>query len=163
MHSETSLDCEALGREILRLHEAEIDAHWSKDVEFFARDISEDYLTVAAGEVGRPTPEEIRERFSNYLSNTTFTEYRDSAEPIVGFSKDGSMAWAVFQIRVVGKRAMDDGAERELDFTCAWMTLYERQGDRWMRLADVSTFKWATGQHLRLGVCLTPTLRPFAV
>ncbi len=141
VRSESGMDLEALRREILRLHEAEIEAHWRKDVEFFARDISENYLAVAAGDVGRPTAEEIRGRFSNYLGNTTFAEYKDSAEPIVGFSKDGSMAWAVFQIKVVGKRTMDDGAERELNFTCAWITLYERQGDRWMRLADVSTFK----------------------
>ena len=138
---QSSPDFEALKSEIKALHKTEIDAHWKKDIDFFVRDISEDYMAVANGEIQRPTLEDIRSRFSTYLTNTTFTEYRDVAEPIVGFSKDGSLAWAILQIKVVGKRTTDDGSVRDLDFTCAWLTLYERQGDMWMRLTDVSTFK----------------------
>ena len=78
---------------------------------------------------------------SNYLPNTRFSEYRDLAEPIVGVSDDGSLGWSIVQVKVAGTRMMEDGTERELDFTCAWLTLYERQDGRWMRTAEVSTFK----------------------
>ena len=78
---------------------------------------------------------------SDYLNNTTFTEYRDLQEPIIGFSKDGSVAWSIVQVKVAGKRTIENGAERDLDFTCAWITLYERQGDKWLRLTEVSNFK----------------------
>ncbi len=138
---QSSPDFEVLKSEIVALHKIEIDAHWKKDIDFFVRDISEDYMTVSNGEIQRPTLEDIRSRFSSYLINTTFTEYRDVAEPIIGFSKDGFLAWAIFQITVAGKRMQDDGSVRDLDFTCAWLTLYERQGDTWVRLTDVSTFK----------------------
>ena len=138
---QSSPDFEALKSEIAALHKTEIDAHWKKDIDFFVRDISEDYMAVSNGEVQRPALEDIRSRFDSYLTNTTFTEYRDLAEPIIGLSKDGSLAWAIFQIKVVGKRTLDDGSVRDLDFTCAWLTLYERQDDTWMRLTDVSTFK----------------------
>jgi hypothetical protein len=138
---QSSPDFEALKSEIVALHKTEIDAHWKKDIDFFVRNISEDYMAVSNGEVQRPALEDIRSRFSNYLNNTTFTEYRDVAEPIIGFSKDGSLAWAILQIKVVGKRTLDDGSVRDLDFTCAWLTLYERQDNTWMRLTDVSTFK----------------------
>jgi len=138
---QSSPDFEALKSEIVVLHKTEIDAHWKKDIDFFVRDISEDYMAVSNGEIQRPALEDIRSRFSNYLNNTMFTEYRDVAEPIIGSSKDGSLAWAIFQIKVVGKRTLDDGSARDLDFTCAWLTLYERQDDTWMRLTDVSTFK----------------------
>jgi hypothetical protein len=134
-------DLDALRAEILDLHRAEIQAHWDKDVDFFVRDISDDYVAVAAGEISPRSVEQIRAQFSSYLNNTTFSEYRDLAEPRVGISKDGSLAWAILQVRVVGQRRMEDGSERELDFICAWMTLYEREGERWMRLADASTFK----------------------
>ena len=130
-----------LSQEILDLHKTEIDAHLNKDVDFFVQDISEDYLAVSGGEIREPTLEETRLKFSNYLNNTVFAEYRDLCEPIIGFSKDGSLAWSIVQVKVVGRRTMDDGSERDLDFTCAWITLYERQDDKWMRLADVSTFK----------------------
>ena len=36
---------------------------------------------------------------------------------------------------------MDDGTIRDLDFTCAYIMLFERRGERWVRLGDVSTFK----------------------
>ena len=132
-------DFEALRREILDLHKATIEAHWDKDVDFFVRDVSEDYFSVSNGEVGHPTAEEVRSTFS-YLNNTTFTEYRDLREPMIGFSDDGSVAWSVVQVKVAG-RTVDDGSERVLDFTCAWITVYRRRGDRWIRLGEMSSFK----------------------
>jgi hypothetical protein len=125
--------------EILALHKALIDAHLNKDVDFLVRDLCEDFVSVSRGEIGRPTKEEVRESFSDYLNNTTFTEYRDLCEPIVGFSRDGSLAWSIVQVKVAGRRRMSDGSEREMDSTWAWLTLYERQGEKWIRLVEVST------------------------
>jgi hypothetical protein len=85
--------------------------------------------------------EEIAAQFTDYLSQTTFSEYRDLREPIVGFSKDGSLAWSVVQVKVAGSRRMDDGTGQNLDFTCAWITLYERDGDGWIRLGEVYNLK----------------------
>ena len=134
-------DFDELKSEITALHEAEIKAHWNKDVDFLIRDISDEYLSVSNGEIHNQTVEEIKNSFTSYLNNTDFAEYKDLHEPIIGFSKDGSLAWAIFQVKVTGTRQMEDGSERSLDFTCAWMTLFERQDDRWIRLTDVSTFK----------------------
>lgn len=103
--------------------------------------MAKDYLFVQNGEIQRPQKDEITTKMSDYLNNTTFTEYRDLQQPIIGFSKDGSVAWSIVQVKAAGKRKMDDGTERDLDFTCAWITLYERQGDKWIRLAEVSNFK----------------------
>jgi hypothetical protein len=134
-------DFHLLRSEILDLHTATIDAHWDKDVDFFVQDISEEYFSVGNGEIRHPTKEEMRSEFSSYLNNTTFTEYRDLREPIISFSKDGSLAWSIVQVKVAGSRTRDDGGEREMDFTCAWITLYERRGDGWIRLGEVSNFK----------------------
>jgi len=128
-------------KEILGLHEAAIKAHFEKDVDFLVGDLSEDFFLVSNGEIRRPTVEEVRSNFENYLSGTTFTEYRDLREPLIGFSDDGSVAWSVVQVKVAGKRTGDDGSEGELDFTCAWITLYRKRGDRWVRLGEVSSFK----------------------
>ncbi|MHA1967576.1 MAG: hypothetical protein ACW964_07225 [Candidatus Hodarchaeales archaeon] len=134
-------DFESYRSEIIALHEKEIEAHMNKNVEFFVKDIADEYVTVSFGEIRKPTLEEIRSQFTSYLTNTVFTKYEDLQEPIIRFSKDGSLAWAIFQVAVKGKRKRDDGSEKNLDFTCAWITLYERQDDKWIRLTDGSSFK----------------------
>ena len=136
-----SPDFETLRSEILGIHKSFIEAHWQKDVDFFIKNMAKDYLFVQNGEIQRPQKDEITTKMSDYLNNTTFTEYRDLQEAIIGFSKDGSVAWSIVQVKVAGKRAMENGVERDIDFTCAWITLYERQGDKWIRLAEVSNFK----------------------
>ncbi len=132
---------EVLRSEILSLHKTFIEAHLNKNVEFFVQNISEDYMAVSNGEIRTPTTEEIRSQMTSYLNNTVFSEYKNLREPIIEFSKDGSIAWAIFQIKVKGRRTMDDGSERDLDFICAWSSVFERQDDKWIRLWDVSTFK----------------------
>lgn len=137
----SSPDFEVLRSEILDLHKGNIDAHWKKDINFFIKDMDKNYLFVQNGEIQRPQKDEITKKMNDYLNNTTFSEYRDLQKPIIGFSKDGSVAWSIVQVKVAGRRTIDDGTEREMDFTCAWITLYERQGDKWIRLAEVSNFK----------------------
>jgi hypothetical protein len=89
-----SPDFDALRREILDLHQKTIDAHWKKDAGFFTQHMGEDYFAVENGEIRHPTREDIASEYERYLSTTPFTEYRDVREPMVGFSKDGSMAWS---------------------------------------------------------------------
>ena len=134
-------DFESYRLEIIALHEKEIEAHLNKDVEFFVKDIADEYVAVSFGEIRKPTLEETRSQFTSYLTNTVFTKYEDVQEPIIRFSMDGSLAWAIFQVAVKGIRKRDDGSEKDLDFTCAWITLYERQDEKWIRLTDGSTFK----------------------
>ena len=143
MKQESNPDPEALRMEIADFHKALLDAHLQKDVDFFVQNLSEDYLSVSGGEIMEPTVEEIHSRFSNYLNNTTFTEYRDLREPIIGLSKDGSIGWSIVQVKVAGRRKLEEGGEVELDFICAWITLFERRGDRWLRMGEVSSFKEA--------------------
>jgi hypothetical protein len=134
-------DPEALRLEILALHQTDIDAHWEKNADHLAGNLAEDFFSVGNGEIRQPSPAEILAGFESYLTNTTFTEYRDLREPIIGFSDDGSVAWAIVQVKVAGNRKAEDGSNRKVDFTCAWITLYRRQGDGWLKLGDVSSFK----------------------
>jgi hypothetical protein len=120
----TDPDFDKLRSEILEIHKQEIEAHLNKDVNFFVHNISENYVSVSKGEIRKPSIDEIRSQFSDYLNNTTFVEYRDLQEPIIEFSDDGSVAWSIVRVKVAGIRAMNDGTERELDFICAWITLY---------------------------------------
>jgi hypothetical protein len=135
------LDFEKLKQEILDYHRRAIQAHWDKDVEFLVQDMSEGFFSVTGGEIRHLSKAKTRATLTAYLTHTTFKEYRDLVEPEVGFSDDGSIAWANMQVKVSGERREEDGARRPMDFVCAWLTLYRRVGDRWMRLGEASTWK----------------------
>ena len=132
-------DLEAIKMEILGLHRADIQAHLDGNVEHLVGGQSPDFTSVHSGEVRRPTPEETRAALTRYLNNTTFTEYRDLREPVIGVSRDGSTAWSIVQVKVAGHRV--DAPGSPIDFTCAWVTIYTRQDDKWMRVVEASTFK----------------------
>ena len=134
-------DLETLKAEILQLHQDMLEAHQDKDVAWFTRDISDDYFSVGRGEVRLPQRDEIAAQFDHYLNNTQFTEYKDLQEPIIGISRDGSLGWSIVNVRVAGSRKMVDGVVRNFDNVWAWITLYERQGDKWIRLGEVSSVK----------------------
>jgi len=134
-------DFEALERQILELHRQTIDAHWKKDAGFFTNHMADDYFAVQNGEIRRPAKAEIAAEYEHYLTTTTFKEYRDLRPPIVGFSKDGSIAWSIVQAKVAGRDRDESGAEKEFDLTWAWITLYGRKDGRWVWLGEASNFK----------------------
>jgi hypothetical protein len=136
-----SPDFEALKREILNLHQQTIDAHMKKDTGFFSRHMADGYFAVKDGEVRHPSRQDVASEYERYLATTAFTEYRDMREPIVGFSKDGSVAWSIVQVKVAGRDRAESGQEKDFDLTWAWITLYGRKGDRWIWLGESSSFK----------------------
>lgn len=138
---EPAPDLDALREEILDLHRAGIQAHLDAEIAFFTKDISNEYVTVGRGDIRRPRLDEIETMFSSYLGRTTFTKYEDLQDPIVEIADDGSIAWVIVQVGVEGTQQAADGSTGPLAFTSAWITLYRRDGDRWIRTGDVSTFR----------------------
>lgn len=135
------VDNEDLKKEILAIHHNLIKAHLDKDPEFFIQNLSDDFVSVKNGDIFHPTNDEIQANMADYIKNTTFTEYKDLQEPIIGFSDDGTVAWCIVQVLVQGERKLTDGTFRKIDFTCAWLTLYRKIGNDWIVECEVSTFK----------------------
>lgn len=136
-HRQPELD--SLKAEIVALHRRDIANHLAGNAAALAAPTSPDYISVANGEVEAMDGTEMEHRLSAYLAATEFSHYQDTAQPIVGVSDDGSLAWAVFRVWVAGTRSLEGGSSRSYDTQWAWMTLYERSGDGWLRVADVST------------------------
>ena len=137
----TSRDYNLLKSEILNLHKTGINAHLIKDIDFFTKDISDDYFSVNNGEIRHPTKEEITRQFTRYLNNTEFDKYEDIQEPIIGFSEDGTLAYSLVRVKIEGERKYENDTISNFDFICAWITLYKREGDNWIRLGEVSNFQ----------------------
>lgn len=133
------VDTESLRQEILDLHRSFIRAHLEKDAEFIAEPTAPEYVFVANGLVEKMNADEMEEMLSGYLDATEFSHYTDVADPIIGFSDDRSLAWAIVQVRVAGSQSGPDGASSGFDTRWAWITLYRRAGDGWLRITDVST------------------------
>ena len=132
-------DAEALRAEILQLHRSFIKAHLDKDAAYIARFTAPEYVSVSDGRVERMNASQMEAKLSDYLGATRFREYRDLAEPVIGFSRDGSVAWAIVQVRTAATRTLPDSSSRSYDVRWAWLTLYRRTGGTWSRIADVST------------------------
>ena len=136
--NEATVDTEKIRQEILAIHENSIQAHWDKNPAFFIKNLAEDYVTVSRGEIKKQTSDEIFIRFNNYLSKTDFLEYKDTHEPIVGFSKDGSVAWIIVQVQVTGLQKNEENKTDTIKFKSAWISLFEKQNDVWMMKTNVS-------------------------
>ncbi len=138
---EPSVDLEQEKAAILALHRQAIQAHLDKDAAWLAAGAIDDFVSVSDGELSWPSQAETEEMFTGYLNSTTFSEYRDLRDPIIRVSGDGTMAWSIVQVKVAGTRATPDGAEAPLDFTSAWIMLYEKRDGQWLRSGVVSTFR----------------------
>lgn len=131
----SEIDFETYKKELVNLHKKEIEAYFTKDVDFLLKNISSDFMSVNSGKITFPSLEEMRESFTQYLDNTEFMKYVDLCDPIIGFSGDGSIAWSTVQVQVEGKTPDDDIA-----FSCAWITLYKRIEKSWIKFTEVSSF-----------------------
>ena len=126
---------------LLQLHGAAMQAHLDQDVEAILEDESEDYVVASRGQVDTPTKQERRDLLGPYLAGTNFTVYRDEIEPIVRVSDDGTLGWVIVRVYARGTQTTPSGESRPIEFTSAWIELYEKRDDNWMRVGNVSNFE----------------------
>ena len=86
--------------EILKLHHEQRKFHFEKLPEPFAESLMDDVVMVNRGMVKRPTRAENIKRWQGYFDAVDFEEWDDTAEPIVRFSDDFSMAYVIVEKRV---------------------------------------------------------------
>lgn len=132
-------DSDALRAEILELHRSFIQAHLDGNAAYISGFTAPEYVAVSDGRVEAIDAGAMESMLSAYLDSTVFSRYEDVADPMVGVSDDGSLAWSIVRVRVAGARTAAGGPPREFDTLWAWMTLYRREDGRWLRMADVST------------------------
>lgn len=127
--------------ELRALHEKVMRAHRENNVDLLLEDGAADSVEANRGEIRRPSTSEIRARFSAYLRDTRFEMYRGVVEPIVVTSADGSLGWVIVQVEAHSMQAVKTGGGRPLQFTSAWVELYQKRDGRWYRVGNVSNFK----------------------
>ena len=123
------------------LHAKVVRAHLENNVELLLEDDAREGIQANRGAVSTTGAADTRVHMGSYLARTTFTEYRDLIEPVVSVSRDGTLGWVIVQVYARGTQRQDDGTVEPLEFTCAWIELYERRDERWLRVGNVSNFK----------------------
>jgi hypothetical protein len=126
---------------LLALHEEVMQAHRESNAELLLRSEAPDSISANRGQITQPTLDARRARFQQYLGATRFAEYVDLVPPVVRVSNDGSLGWVIVQVRAAGVQTTQDGSSQPLSFESAWIELYERRGDSWYRVGNVSNFK----------------------
>ena len=123
------------------LHAKVLRAHLENNLDLLLEDDAPEGTVANRGVVSKSDPAGTRERLGPYLASTTFHEYRDLIEPRVAVSRDGTLGWVIAQVYARGTQRQDGGTQEPLQFTCAWIELYERRNGRWLRVGNVSNFK----------------------
>jgi hypothetical protein len=117
-------DLEKERKTILSMLQRERKAHFSRKVEMFMSEFADSMISVNKGVVSSPSKEENKKRIGNYFGSVQFIKWDDVAEPIIRFSDDGSLAYAIVQKNVIvtypgttGKTINDTHIMHGLPFT----------------------------------------------
>ena len=123
------------------LLQQERKAHFEKDTDLFISEFADSMISVNKGIVTRSSTSENKSRIGKYFGSVEFIKWDDVAEPIIRFSNDGSMAYAVVQKLVILSYA-DSLGKKSIDTTdFAWVSIYRRQNDQWKVECNASTNK----------------------
>jgi hypothetical protein len=140
-HTSDGFDKQKETQAITVLLQQERKAHFDRNVDLFLSEFADSMLSVNKGKVSVATPEENRERIGKYFGRVEFVKWDDVAEPVIRFSDDGSLCYAIIQKQVIlstpdslGKKVHDT-----TDF--AWASVYRKQKGEWKVECNVSTNK----------------------
>ena len=127
--------------EILKMHQLQRDFHFNKDSIGFAKQLSENFISINRGVVTRPTKQETISRYHQYFSSVEFVRWDDVTDPVVRFSDDGKLAYTIVD-KIVEVTYVDengDPATGETHF--AWTAIYKIYDDQWKIDCVTSTEK----------------------
>lgn len=126
--------------QLLALHEQGLRAHRERDVAMLFANSSDDFVVVSRGGVFTTTRAKSTENMRAYIESTKFSVYRDTIDPIVKISQDGTLGWVICRIEAKGVQTTAKG-EEPIEFVSAWISLYEKRGGKWVAIGNVSNFK----------------------
>lgn len=126
---------------ILAMLQKERKAHFDRNVELFTSEFADGMISVNKGKVSIDSKEEHKKRISNYFGSVQFIKWDDTAEPIIRFSNDGSLAYAILQKDVIVTYPDSTGKAFNDTTHYAWSSIYRKQNSKWKIECNISTNK----------------------
>lgn len=129
-------------QQLIKLHRMIMDGHLSESKDFFNPIVADSFTVVSSGEVFVNEGNAANEQMNKILSNRNYLVYDDLIRPMVKISDDGSLAWVIVQVYAKGIR-YNEKLETigSMEFTSAWIELYEKMDGKWKKMGNVSNFK----------------------
>jgi len=134
-------DLEKEKKTILAMLQTERKAHFDRNVELFMSEFAEGMISVNKGEVTTASKELNKERIGKYFGSVQFIKWDDTAEPIIRFSDDGSLAYAIVQKDVIVTYPDSTGKAFNDTAHYAWSSIYRKQSGEWKVECNISTNK----------------------
>jgi hypothetical protein len=116
-------------------------AHFDRNADLFISEFADSMISVNKGKVTINTVEQNRKRIEPYFSSVQFIKWDDTAEPLLRFSEDGSLAYAIIQKQVIVTYPDTLGKPFYDTTNYAWVSIYRKQKDKWKAECNVSTNK----------------------
>jgi len=138
--AQKAIDLEKEKEELLKVHKVDREAHFKTDVDLLLQHSTEEFISVNSGKISKSSRTELKQMFEEYFENAKYYEWDDLETPIIRISNDASMAWMIVRIKV--KRTQFKSNEnKDREFVYAGIMTYEKQHNKWVRIANVSTFE----------------------
>ena len=126
---------------IRKLLQQERKAHFEKNVDLFVSEFADSMISVNKGKVTKLSVEQNKKRIQPYFSRVEFIKWDDVAEPLIQFSDDGTLAYAIIQKQVILSYP-DSSGNKFIDTTnYAWASIYRKQRGEWKVECNISTNK----------------------
>lgn len=126
---------------ILAMLQTERKAHFERNVALFISEFADSMISVNKGIVSIPTKEQHNERIGKYFGRVQFIKWDDTAEPIIRFSDDGSLAYAIIQKDVIITYPDSTGKTYHDTTHYAWSSIYRKYDGEWKVECNISTNK----------------------
>ncbi len=133
-------DLAADEKAIRELLKKEQQAHLEKDIDLLLSNGTPETIVVNRGIVSVPTEEQNTARFTNYFGSVNFIKWEDTADPIIRFSDDASLAYAIIQKQVI-LTFIDDVTAKPDTTDFAWVSIWRKMNGKWKMESVVSTNK----------------------
>jgi hypothetical protein len=92
-------------------------------------------IDVGRGHFDRTTRDQVREHFTTYFKQASYSSFDDMIPPVVHIAPDGRSAWMAVQIRAHITMKQPGKPPEETDFQSAWLATYENQNGKWLMTA----------------------------
>ena len=128
---------------LLVLLQTERKAHFERDTDLFMGEFADSMINVNRGVVSAPSRDEHKDRIGKYFGSVRFIKWDDVTEPVIRFSSDATLAYAIVQKMVVLSYMDPDREGKSLTDTTefAWVSIYRKKKGEWKVECNVSTNK----------------------
>jgi len=126
---------------LLRIHRTIMDDHFWGNMDRMNARNGDSLVIVNEGEVYNVRGEESKARMNRMIGNRDYTVYDDLIRPQIKISQDGTLAWVIVKVLAKGIRYDEEkNPKGPLEFTSAWIELYEKTDGEWRMIGNVSNF-----------------------